>query len=145
MNLVQYFDFSLLISTILDIDIIKAVNSSDNISLYTNAVGGPINLGVASGSPLLINTDISGNITFINGLIDMSGCSLDVTGNIVCSSNIDVSGNIVASSTSTLDINNIQTTSKRTAFNLYMNNTASSIIGNESGSLTVNPPTIFQN
>ncbi len=103
---------------ILDIDTIKAVNSSDNISLYTNAVGGSINLGVASGSPLLINRDISGNVTFINGLIDMSGCSLDIIGNIVCSSNIDLSGNIVASSTSTLDVNNIQTTSKRTAFNL---------------------------
>jgi hypothetical protein len=107
-----------LTSTILDIDIIKAVNSGDTISLYSNAVGGSINLGVASGSPLLINTDISWNVTFINGLVDLSGCNLDVTGNIVCSSNIDVSGNIVASSTSTLDINNIQTTSSSTAFNL---------------------------
>ncbi len=103
---------------ILDTDTIKAVNSSDNISLYTNAVGGSINLGVASGSPLLINIDISGNVIFINRLIDMSGCNLDIIGNIVCSSNIDVSGNIVASSTSTLDINNIQTTSSITAFNL---------------------------
>jgi hypothetical protein len=134
-----------LISSIIDIDTIKAVNSSDNISLYTSAVGGSMNLGVAPGSPLLINTDISDNVIFINGLIYMSGCNLDVTGNIMCSSNIDVSGNIVASSTSTLDINNIQTTSRRTAFNLYANNAASSIIGNESGSLTVNPPTIFQN
>ncbi len=108
----------MLISSIIDIDTIKAVNPSDNISLYTNAVGGSINLGVASGSPLLINIDISGSVIFINGLIDLSGCNLDVTGNIVCSSNIDVSGNIVAPSTSTLDINNIQTTSKRTAFNL---------------------------
>ncbi len=118
---------------ILDIDTIKAVNSSDNISLYTSAVGGSINLDVASGSPLLINTDISGNVTFINGLIDMSGCNLDITGNIMCSSNIDLSGNIVASFTSTLDINNIQTTSSSTVFDLYTNNTASSIIGNESG------------
>jgi hypothetical protein len=127
-----------LISSIIDIDTIKAVNSSDNISLYTNAVGGSINLGVASGSPLLINTDISGGVTFINGLIDMSGCSLDVTGNIVCSSNIDVIENIVASSTSTLDINNIQTTSTTSSFDLYTNNTATSTIGNSSGTINVN-------
>jgi hypothetical protein len=127
-----------LISSIIDIDTIKAVNSSDNISLYTNAVGGSINIDVASGSPLLINTDISGNVTFINGLIDMSGCSLDITGNIVCSENIDVSGNIVASSTSTLDINNIQTTSTTSSFDLYTNNTATSTIGNSSGTINVN-------
>jgi hypothetical protein len=129
---------------ILDIDTIKAVNSSDNISLYTCAVGGSINRGVAPDLSLSINIDISGNVIFINGLIDMSGCNLDVTGNIVCSSNIDVSGNIVASSTSTLDINNIHIISSSSAFDLYTNNTASSIIVNESGLLTVNPPT-FQN
>jgi hypothetical protein len=127
-----------LISSILDIETIKAVNSSDNISLYTNAVGGSMNLGVASGSPLLINTDISDNIAFINGLIDMSGCSLDVTGNIVCSSNIVCSENIVGSSTSTLDINIIQTTSTTSSFDLYTNNTATSTMGNSSGTINVN-------
>jgi hypothetical protein len=32
----------------MDIDTIKAVSAGDTISLYSNAVGGPINLGNAS-------------------------------------------------------------------------------------------------